>query len=155
MKWSSNEDENKWRFDCIKRRSVYLCPIACYTNEQKDWSWKYVEVRAFTISSVTVTSWWYRDKNCEIKAVCLSCRENISAGKRTANTPSIYPTMFLFHKLPKTSETFCKISDYVIRKVLWGSWRVAFISNDDYLPGYIKSLGSCRGQHMDLSGYRF
>ena len=56
------------------------------------------------------------------------------------NTQSIYDGMVLFHKLPKTIETFGEISDYIIRKVLSGTCRVAFLPTDHYLTDAIKSL---------------
>ena len=56
------------------------------------------------------------------------------------NTPSIYDGIVLFHKLPKTIETFGEIFDYIIRKVLSGNCRVAFLPTDHYLTDSIKSL---------------
>ena len=56
------------------------------------------------------------------------------------NCPQIFDGMVLLQKLPKILKTFGDISDYILRKLLHGSTRVAFFVTDYYLEDSIKSM---------------
>ena len=48
--------------------------------------------------------------------------------------------MVLLQKLSKILKTFGDISDYILKKLLHGSTRVAFFLTDYYLEDFIKSM---------------
>ena len=56
------------------------------------------------------------------------------------NCPQIFDGMVLLQKLPKILKTFGDISDYILKKLIHGSTRVAFFVTDYYLEDSIKSI---------------
>ena len=56
------------------------------------------------------------------------------------NYPQIFDGMVLLQKLSKILKTFGDISDYILKKLLHGSTRVAFFLTDYYLEDFIKSM---------------
>ena len=55
-------------------------------------------------------------------------------------TPKIYDGMVLLQKLPPMLQTFGDVSDYLVRKILQGSARIAFFVTDYYLDNSVKSM---------------
>ena len=56
------------------------------------------------------------------------------------NCPQIFDGMVLLQMLPKILKTFGDISDYILKKLLHGSTRVAFFVTDYYLEDSIRSM---------------
>ena len=56
------------------------------------------------------------------------------------NCPQIFDGMVLLQKLPKILKTFGDISDYILKKLIHGSTRVAFFVTDYYLEDSIKFI---------------
>ena len=54
--------------------------------------------------------------------------------------PCLFDGMVLLQKLPLTLTTFGDISDYILKRILRNTARVAFFITDHYLPKSIKSL---------------
>ena len=59
------------------------------------------------------------------------------------NCPQIFDGMVLLQKLPKILKTFGDISDYILKKFLHGSTRVAFFVTDYYLEDPINCSSVC------------
>ena len=68
------------------------------------------------------------------------------------NCPFVYDGMVLLQKLPPTLSTFADISNYLLKKIMNGSSRVAFFVTDHYLPNSVKS--SERSRRANIGSLR-